>query len=199
MLSHCFLVFIPFYSHLLTSYSLLAAALNQALARVAALEAELKTTAEALKDANAAKVSADKATKAAETKAKRAEKVLTEAAQKQTKREQAVVDRLDAICTSVGNKYFVLSFCFTKITPVDMLLLVYLYFYDVAKKTRRSVETSAREGQRSSARRSGCFGVKLEACSRCPSANSPCSNSHICWIVSKEKGRASCRQSQETG
>jgi DNA integrity scanning protein DisA with diadenylate cyclase activity len=72
MLSHCFLVFIPFYSHLLTSYSLLAAALDQALACVAALEAELKTTAEALKDANAAKVSADKAAKAAETKAKRA-------------------------------------------------------------------------------------------------------------------------------
>jgi multidrug resistance efflux pump len=54
---------------------LLVAALDQALACVAALEAELKTTAEALKDANAAKVSADKAAKAAETKAKRAEKL----------------------------------------------------------------------------------------------------------------------------
>jgi hypothetical protein len=113
---------------------LLAAALNQALARVAALEAKLKTTAEALKDANAAKVSADKATKAAETKAKRAKKALTEAAQKQTKREQAVVGRLDAICTSVGSKYFVLSFCFTEVTPIDMLLLAYLYFYDAAEK-----------------------------------------------------------------
>jgi multidrug efflux pump subunit AcrA (membrane-fusion protein) len=112
---------------------LLAAALNQALARVAALEAELKTTTEALKDANAAKVSADKAAKAAETKAKRAEKALAEAAQKQTKHEQAVVDRLDAICTSVGSKYFVLSFCFDKVTPINMLLLAYLYFCKLAE------------------------------------------------------------------
>jgi hypothetical protein len=36
-----------------------------ALARVAALEAELKTIIEALKDANIAKVSAEKAAKAA--------------------------------------------------------------------------------------------------------------------------------------
>jgi hypothetical protein len=134
MLSHCFLVFIPFYSHLLTSYSLLAAALNQALARVATMEAELKTTVEALKDANATKISADKVAKAVETKAKRAEKALTEAAQKQTKHEQAVVDRLDVICTSVGSKYFVLSFCFAEVTPIDMLLLAYLYFCHAAKK-----------------------------------------------------------------
>jgi Skp family chaperone for outer membrane proteins len=70
------------------------------------LEAELKTTTEALKDASAAKVSAEKATKAAETRAKKAEKALAEANQKQSKCEQAVVKRLDEICTSVGSKYF---------------------------------------------------------------------------------------------
>jgi hypothetical protein len=113
---------------------LLAAALDQALACVAALEAELKTTTEALKDANAAKVSADNAAKAAETKAKRAEKAFAEAAQKQTKHEQAVVERLDAICTSVGSKYFVLSFCFAEVTSIDMLLLAYLYFCNAAEK-----------------------------------------------------------------
>jgi hypothetical protein len=101
---------------------------------VAALEDELKTTAEALKDANAAKVSANKAAKAVETKAKRAEKALAEAAQKQTKREQAMVERLDAICTSIGSKYFVLSFCFAELTSIDMLLLAYLYFCDAAEK-----------------------------------------------------------------
>jgi hypothetical protein len=113
---------------------LLAAALDQSLACVAALEAKLKTIAEALKDANAAKVSADKAAKAVETKAKSAEKALAEAAQKQTKREQAVVEILDTICTSVGSKYFVLSFCFAEITSIDMLLLAYLYFCDAVEK-----------------------------------------------------------------
>jgi hypothetical protein len=55
------------------------ATLVTALARVAALEAELKTSAEALKDANTARVSAEKAAKAAETRAKKAEKALAEA------------------------------------------------------------------------------------------------------------------------
>jgi ABC-type transport system involved in cytochrome bd biosynthesis fused ATPase/permease subunit len=113
---------------------LFVVALATALARVAALEAELKTTTEALKDANTAKVSADKAAKAAETKAKKAEKALAEATQKQAKREQAVVERLDEICTSVGSKCFVLSLCLAKVTSVNMLLLTYLYFCDAAEK-----------------------------------------------------------------
>jgi hypothetical protein len=54
-------------------------------------------------------VSAEKAAKAAETRAKKAEKALDEANQKQTKREPAVVERLDEISTSVGSKYFILS------------------------------------------------------------------------------------------
>jgi hypothetical protein len=52
--------------------SLFLVALATAHARVAALEAELKASTEALKDANATKVSAEKATKAAEARAKKA-------------------------------------------------------------------------------------------------------------------------------
>jgi Skp family chaperone for outer membrane proteins len=89
--------------------SLFAVSLATALPRVAALETELKTATAALKDANDAKVSAEKAAKAAETKAKKAEKALAEANQKQAKREQAVVDRLDEISMSVGSKCFILS------------------------------------------------------------------------------------------
>jgi hypothetical protein len=47
--------------------SLFALALARALTRVATLETELKTATEALKDANTAKFSAEKATKAVET------------------------------------------------------------------------------------------------------------------------------------
>jgi predicted Holliday junction resolvase-like endonuclease len=73
--------FVDFF--LLTLYCitfLLAVALNKALARVASLEAKLKTTSQALKDANAAKASAEKAAKTAEAKAKKAEKALVEVA-----------------------------------------------------------------------------------------------------------------------
>jgi hypothetical protein len=59
---------------------------------------------------------------------------LAEATQKQAKLEQAVVERLDEICMSVGNKCFVLSLCLAKVTSVDMLLLTYLYFCDAALK-----------------------------------------------------------------
>jgi ABC-type transport system involved in cytochrome bd biosynthesis fused ATPase/permease subunit len=90
--------------------SLLTVALATALTRVAALEAELKTSTEALKDANTAKVSAVKAAKAAEARAKKAEKALAKANQRQSKREQAVVGRLDEISSSVGSKCFTLSF-----------------------------------------------------------------------------------------
>jgi energy-converting hydrogenase Eha subunit H len=65
---------------------LFTVALATTLARVASLEAELKTSTEALKDANAAKVSAEKAAKATEARAKKAEKALAEASQKRTKR-----------------------------------------------------------------------------------------------------------------
>jgi Flp pilus assembly protein TadB len=117
-------VFLPFISlvlfHLFVFLFLIAAdiiflvtaALAMALARIAALEAKLETSAEALKDANTTKVSAEKAAKAAKTRAKKAEKALAEANQKQSKREQVVVVRLDEICTSVGSKCFTLSLSF---------------------------------------------------------------------------------------
>jgi general stress protein CsbA len=114
--------------------SLFGVDLAMALARVAALETELKTTTEALKDANNAKVSADKAAKAAKTKVKKAKKASVEGTQKQAKREEAVVQRLDTICTYVGSKCFILSLCLAKVTSVDMLLLAYLYFCDAAEK-----------------------------------------------------------------
>jgi Flp pilus assembly protein TadB len=101
---------------------LFVVALNKAFARVASLEAELKTTSQALNNANIAKTSAKKATKTAEAKAKKAEKALAEISQKQSNREGAVVERLDVICTSVGSKCFV-SLCLAKVTSVNMLLL----------------------------------------------------------------------------
>jgi hypothetical protein len=113
---------------------LFAVALNKALARVASLEAKLKTTSLALKDANIAKASAEKAAKTVETKAKKAEKALDEVAQKQSNREGAVVEQLDAICTSVGSKFFVLSLFLAKVIFVDMLFLAYLYFCDAAEQ-----------------------------------------------------------------
>jgi hypothetical protein len=55
-------------------FSLLAAALVTAHARISALEAELKESREAWESANAAKVSAEKTAKSAENKAKKAKK-----------------------------------------------------------------------------------------------------------------------------
>jgi hypothetical protein len=86
---------------------LFAVALNKALACVASLEAELKTASQALEDANIAKASAEKAAKIAEANSKKAEKALDEIAQRQSNREGAVIERIDAICTSVGSKFFV--------------------------------------------------------------------------------------------
>jgi hypothetical protein len=59
---------------------------------VSSLEAELKSTSKALKDANAAKTSAKKAAKAAEARASKAEKALSEVAKKKATREGAVVE-----------------------------------------------------------------------------------------------------------
>jgi hypothetical protein len=54
-------------------------ALTAANARIVALEAELTASREAWEGANSAKVTAEKATKLAETKAKKAEKALVTA------------------------------------------------------------------------------------------------------------------------
>jgi hypothetical protein len=75
-------------------FSFVTVALTMALACIATLEAELKTSMEALKDANAAKVSTERAAKSAETRAKKAEKALADANQRQIKRKQSVVNDL---------------------------------------------------------------------------------------------------------
>jgi Flp pilus assembly protein TadB len=101
---------------------------------VSSLEAELKSTSKALKDANATKTSTEKAAKAAKARASKAEKALTEAAKKQATREGAVVERLDAIVASVGIKFFGLPLYPATLVLVDILLLAYLYFRDAAEQ-----------------------------------------------------------------
>jgi biopolymer transport protein ExbB/TolQ len=79
--------------------------LANALVRVASLEAKLKASSKALKEVHDAKASADNAAKAAEARAIKAKKALAEVSQKQAKREEEVVKRLDDILTSVGSKF----------------------------------------------------------------------------------------------
>jgi hypothetical protein len=62
-------------------------ALTASNARISALEAGLNAAREAWEVSNAAKVSAEKIAKSAETKAKKAEKALADADQRQTQRE----------------------------------------------------------------------------------------------------------------
>jgi hypothetical protein len=64
------------------SFSLLAAALVMAHARISALEAKLKASREAWESANVTKVFAEKVANSAENKAKKAEKALAESLQK---------------------------------------------------------------------------------------------------------------------
>jgi Flp pilus assembly protein TadB len=101
---------------------------------VAYLEAKLKTTSKALKDADAARASANKAAKATEARASKAEKDLVEVAQKQAKHEGCVVKRLDEIVTSIGSKFFILPLCPIALLSIDMLLAAYLYFCYAAKQ-----------------------------------------------------------------
>jgi biopolymer transport protein ExbB/TolQ len=105
--------------------------LANALVRVASLEAKLKTTSKALKEANEkpakevsdAKVSTDKAAKATEARAIKAEKALAEVSQRHAKREEDVAKRLDDILMSVGSKFFFLILSSTTLfLSVDMPL-----------------------------------------------------------------------------
>jgi hypothetical protein len=101
---------------------------------VASLEAKLKITSKALKDANATRTSTKKAAKAAEARACKADKALAEVAQKQTNREGAIVQWLDAIVASIGSKFFVLPLCPATFLYVNMFHLSYLYFYDATEE-----------------------------------------------------------------
>jgi hypothetical protein len=120
-----------------------SAALADALARVTSLESKLKTTSKTRKDADAAKTSADKATKAAEAGASKAGKALAEVAQKQANCEGVVEKRLDAIVASVGSKFFVLPLYPSTLLPIDMLLLAYLYFHDAVEQLGEVVKLSS--------------------------------------------------------
>jgi septal ring factor EnvC (AmiA/AmiB activator) len=82
------------------------AALTSAHARISALEAELKASRQAWESATIAKVSAEKAVKAAEAKATKAEKALNDAEKTQLRRERSIAERLDNISAAGGGKYF---------------------------------------------------------------------------------------------
>jgi Skp family chaperone for outer membrane proteins len=121
----------PLYSYIVVFDSsfcviiLSTVSLANGLARVTSLEAKLKTTSKALKEADekrtkevcATKASADKAVKAAEAMAIKAEKALAEVSQRKAKREEDVVKQLDDILTSVGSK-FSLAFVLNCVIPV---------------------------------------------------------------------------------
>jgi hypothetical protein len=91
-------------------------------------------TSKALKDADAARTSADKTAKAADARASKAEKALAEVAQKKTTHEGAVIERLDAIVAFVGSKFFDLPLYPATLLPVNILLLAYLFFHDAAEQ-----------------------------------------------------------------
>jgi vacuolar-type H+-ATPase subunit H len=89
----------PFLLLLTFRIILFIVSLANALAQVTSVEAKLKTTAKALKEANekrakevsAAKVSAKKAVKEAEARATKSKKNLSRVSQRQASREEAVV------------------------------------------------------------------------------------------------------------
>jgi biopolymer transport protein ExbB/TolQ len=110
--------FYPCFYRLLISFSLLAAALVMAHARISAPKAELKIAREAWDNANTAMVFAEKATKSAENKAKKAEKALAESQQKQAEREQSIAGHLDKISILVGSK--------CRITPSELLTYAFI-------------------------------------------------------------------------
>jgi hypothetical protein len=78
--------------NLLYITSLFTVAVAEALTHVTSLEAELKITSKALKDANTAKTAAEKNAKVADALASKAEKALDEVAKKQATRKGAVVE-----------------------------------------------------------------------------------------------------------
>jgi hypothetical protein len=87
----CFLVFVASDNSSFYVVAVSVVSLVNTLVCVASLEAKLKATSQALKEADAAKASADKAAKAVEARAIKAEHALAEVSQKQAKREEDVV------------------------------------------------------------------------------------------------------------
>jgi hypothetical protein len=109
---------------------------------VTSLESKLKTTSQALKEADekrakevaAAKVSADKAIKAAEARAVKAKKMLAEDSQRQAKREEDIVQRIDVIITSIGSKFSLAFVFYSLYLSVNMPLLNNFVFCDAAEQ-----------------------------------------------------------------
>jgi hypothetical protein len=109
-------------SHCLSFSFVFVVALTATNARISALEAKLNAAREAWEVSNAAKVSAEKIAKSAETKAKKAEKALADANQRQIQREQSIAARLDKISVAVGSKYCVFLFW---LLCSDLYLLIF--------------------------------------------------------------------------
>jgi Flp pilus assembly protein TadB len=89
-----------------------AVSLANALTHANALEAKLKATTKALEEADnkhakevaATKLASYQADKEAEARDNKAKRALAEVSQRQTKREEAVVKRIDHLMTSFGSK-----------------------------------------------------------------------------------------------
>jgi hypothetical protein len=110
-----------------------------ARARILALEAEVKASAQAWENANAAKVSAEKATKSAENRAKKAKKARADADQKRAKREESIAERLDKISVSVGSQCRIAPFGYLlRLSFADMCLLMFVCVYVVQQKKLES-------------------------------------------------------------
>jgi hypothetical protein len=109
----------------LTFFSLFHAAnaLATANARIASLEAKLKTSQKAWDVATATKAAAEKSAKAAATKAKKAEKALADANQGRIQREQAITKCLNQVLALAGGKYLSAHFI------VCFLILLMITYY----------------------------------------------------------------------
>jgi hypothetical protein len=128
----------------LSPFCCVIVALTSAHARISALEAELTAAREAWESANAAKVSAEKVAKLAETKAKKDEKALADADQKRIQREQSIAEHLDKITVLVGSKFRVIHFGYL-FMPVfaDISLLIFLVSWWCSRENWRILETLA--------------------------------------------------------
>jgi chromosome segregation ATPase len=91
--------------------------LTMANSHIAALEAKLTASREAWEGANAAKVTAEKAVKSAETKAKKAEKALATTDQKHVQRDRTIAKHLDKISALVGGKHDIIIFAYFARAP----------------------------------------------------------------------------------
>jgi hypothetical protein len=102
----------------------LVVSLANVLVREKVLEAKLSANAKALKDAESRLAAAEakriKDVAAIEAKAAKSEKALAEANQRQSKHEQAVVERTESLSTSIGSK------CHLVLNSAFLILSIYV-------------------------------------------------------------------------